>query len=956
MKQDNEKSQSDFVSAKLPWIVAAAALLVYLVTLNRWVTIGSLSVTAKVAGWDWDRTIASPLLYLATYPFRFFPAGWQPVALNFFSAVTAALTLGLLARSVALLPHDRTREQRQRERSEFSLLSTGTAAVPVVFAVLVCGLELTFWEHATAITGEMLNLLFLAYVIRCLLEFRIDQRDSWLTRMALVYGLAITNNWAMLGFLPGFLVALIWIKGVRFFNFAFLSRLVCFGGAGLLLYFLLPLVETSSGNTTAGFWMMVKNQLIAQKNFLIFGPLRNRAMLCSLTAILPVFVMGIRWPSTFGDMSAAGAMIAGVMFKIVHAVFLGVCVWVAFGDEFSPRRLGMGLPFLSFYYLGALSVGYFSGYFLLVFGEEPKKSWARSQGVARVVNQLVSGIVMLAPVVVGVMLVARNYPSLRFTNGPLLKQFATLCAQALPARGAVVLAEDAASLLLLEAKLSESGQPHPHVLANTRLMPYLAYQRYMMKRYPAWPKAPLDDVQEPINSLALLALVNELMQSNQVVYAHPSFGYYFEYFYLQPNGLMYDLKPYPPGVISAPPPSAEQIQSNQAFWKGVREQAALLAKPIHDKLPDAEFLGRNLSRAINYWGVQLQRNNRLEEARECFEAAQKMNPENIAAIANARFNENLRAHKTEGVQIERALSDKLLAYPNWVSFVQACGPVDEPSYCLRQGEVFAQGSLFRQAAQELTRAIVLKPDNVDARLQLANVYVQGQRSDKALEVINDLKARHAVRALALDQELELARTEAMAYFSPTNLTRSTGILLEVQRLHPGIEDTLITLAQLYQQAAYSQRGPNGEISPQAMELYKQAISTLNQQLALTPTSLKALLNRSALYIQIKDHAQAVRDLEQVLKIDPKSIAGLMNRGIANFHLGKLNDAQADYEELLRQTPTYAWAFYRLAEIAGQKKNTAEEISYYKKFLRYAPTGAEEVSKVQARLKELKSGL
>ena len=46
-----------------------------------------------------------------------------PVALNLFSAVCAALTLGLLARSVAILPHDRTDAQREREHSDFSFLT-----------------------------------------------------------------------------------------------------------------------------------------------------------------------------------------------------------------------------------------------------------------------------------------------------------------------------------------------------------------------------------------------------------------------------------------------------------------------------------------------------------------------------------------------------------------------------------------------------------------------------------------------------------------------------------------------------------------------------------------------------------------------------------------------------------------------------------------------------------------
>src|SRR5439155_25798238 len=107
-----------------------------------------------------------------------------PLALNLFSMVCAVLTLALLARSVTLLPHDRTHPQRLREKSEFSLLTVRAAWLPPLLAVIVCGLQLTFWEHATSASGEMLDLLMFAYVIRSLLEFRIDERESWLTRAA----------------------------------------------------------------------------------------------------------------------------------------------------------------------------------------------------------------------------------------------------------------------------------------------------------------------------------------------------------------------------------------------------------------------------------------------------------------------------------------------------------------------------------------------------------------------------------------------------------------------------------------------------------------------------------------------------------------------------------------------------------------------------------------------------
>src|SRR2546421_13007602 len=114
---------------------------------------------------------------------------------------------------------------RSRKKNDFSLLSIPAAWAPPLFAVIACGLQLTFWEHATTATGEMLNLLLFAYVIRCLLQYRIFQRERWLMRSALVYGIAATNNYAMIGFFPAYLVGLIWIKGSDFFEFRFMARM-----------------------------------------------------------------------------------------------------------------------------------------------------------------------------------------------------------------------------------------------------------------------------------------------------------------------------------------------------------------------------------------------------------------------------------------------------------------------------------------------------------------------------------------------------------------------------------------------------------------------------------------------------------------------------------------------------------------------------------------------------------
>ena len=143
----------------------------------------------------------------------------------------------------------------QKERRRFAMLSIPAAWLPPVLAALVCGLQLTFWEHATVgssqfYTGgsnEMFDLLLFAYVTRCLLEFRVDQRESWLIRGTFVYGAAMTNNWAMIGFFPLFPGRL---------RLAQRSELLLFATAGparlewcgrrYCFYLLLPLVRSLS--------------------------------------------------------------------------------------------------------------------------------------------------------------------------------------------------------------------------------------------------------------------------------------------------------------------------------------------------------------------------------------------------------------------------------------------------------------------------------------------------------------------------------------------------------------------------------------------------------------------------------------------------------------------------------------------------------------------------------------
>ncbi len=1001
--QENHRARLSLTQTALPWGIAVAALLLYVVTLNRWVTLDSLPYVSKVTGWDWTLPYQTPLFFVVTYPFRFFPGSWQPFLLNLFTAVCSAFSLALLARSVALLPHDRTHEQRLRERSEFSLLSIPTAWLPPVLAALVCGLELTFWEHSTAATNEALDLLVFAYVVRCLLEFRISQRESWLTRMSFVYGLGVTNNFAMIGYFPCILVAVFWIRGKSFFEFRFFLKMLGFGLLGLSLYLLLPLVWAVSDNPTVSFWQALRSNIAAQKMALWDMPnLRSRALILCVTSLVPVLIIGVRWPSTFGDTSAAGALLANIMFRVVHIVFLAACLVVALDFQFSPRLVGSRLPyappFLTFYYLAALAIGYFSGYLLLVFGESRSKSRHRRSGGSQLLNRLVVGLVWLALIGMPIALVARNWKSIRTTNGPVLREFAELSTKALPAAGAIVMSDDPYSLLLLSAGLSHAGTLNKYLLVHTRSLLGSDYHRELSKRYPnRWinyfTNQPPDEI---IDDGSLLQVITMLSRSSDIYYLHPSFGYYFETFYSQPSGLVYRLQLYSTNDIYPPALTAPELESNRRFWGQLEGTLRSLAAGAKTDSRDAHYVSRYYSRALNQWAVTLQRHpaveskSRLEEAGKAFQIAADLNTNNVPAESNLEFNRSMRTGRPRLVETAKSVEDKFGAYRGWEPMLVENGPFDHPDFCLQLGQIFGRQGLYRQSAIQLDRVRTLETTNLMAPVGLAEVFTRAQLPQQALAEIQKFRSQHQSESIPIELELEVARIEATAQFGLKNTAAAEQVLRAAfakYPKYPGILDTLLQVlsqtgrvddaielseqiiradpsrAQSYinQATLYRTRNENEKAvaavdrilqkspqQPQAL-LYKIFLLIQTKDYAKAKASIDALLNvdsenteallyKGVIDIETKSYEAAIQSLSDVLKRQPNNANALRDRAIAYLHVGQLEKAEKDYDTMRRLiSRDYVYvAYYGLGEIAFKRNHLDEARKYYTLYLEHAP--------------------
>jgi len=945
----SSSSRADVPFARLPWLLAGAFLVVYLVTLSPGAGLTGLAPIAKLTGWDWQPFLHFPLYFLVTLPFRVLPESLQPAALNAFSALLAAGTLGLLARAVQLLPQDRTRDQRERERSRHGLLTGPAAWLPATAAVVMGGLQLLFWQGATNASVDILNLFVLAWLIRQVLEFRIDGRESRLGWLALGYGLGVTSNAALIALFPFMLGALIWIMGRSFFRSPLILKLFTAGLAGLLLYLLLPVLAVSSDQLEITFWEALRQNLATQKGVLQIGfNSRLFPMVMCLGSLFPLILIGVRWPSSFGDTSAAGGLVRQFMFRVLTLVFIAGSLAMNFHLQHAAKAQSeTGLSYHSLFLLSALVLGYSLGYLLVVFGKEPGRAHSKPGPLGVLLSRAMVALAWLILPLVAVGLGWQNFPQVRALNRSPLYDYATEVARQLPPEPALVLSDDHTLLWLVADQLRHAGAT-PHWLIHTRSLSEPGYHRHLNRLTGgAWPPVPADAViDNKVADIFLVQSVANVATNRPVVYLHPSFGYYFEWFHPVENGFTYGLRRYTNATVQVPVPVEAEVQRQQQFWEGQWQTTlAPLTGRIQTgraSLPDG-FFAQVQSRALNHWGTRLQQADRFADATPWFERASQLFTNNVSALINLEFNR----HHLAGATNAFALTDQTVSvWKNYRDNIQAAltygGPIDEPGFCVLLGNLFAAGNLQRQAAQQFTRALVLAPNNQFARVQLARTFVQAQAPDRALAILQ--KMREESEAVGLNEyaQIDLASLEASALFGKNEFDKANALLDGLAAKFPTQPVVFEVLSQMYLTAATMR----AEFLPRAEQAVKRHFE-------LGPTNLTAINNLGTIAFLKQDWNTADARYSEVLEKEPNAESSRLNRAMVNLRAGRLDRALEDYQLLAEKNPKVPAIQFGLGEIAEKQGRGADALQHLSAYLENAPRGTAEYTNVVARVGQLK---
>jgi tetratricopeptide (TPR) repeat protein len=938
----------------LPWWgIPAGAFLFYAITLNHWISLTSLRTVARVSDWLWHPDPGRPLAWLVFAPFRLLPEAWIPILLNLVTAVAAALVLGQLARSVAILRVDVVAADAMRRKTSEASIYTGPLAwLPPVIAVVALGLQGGFWEHATSASGEIFSVLCFAFAWRAVLEFRLAREEKWLFRAALAFAAGMADNWWLLGYLPVFIAAVIWAKGFSpFLEVRFLVRMLGWACLGMSLYLLVPaLLVLGAGEAPWDFWVAVKTYLGAQKGGLqtLRAPVFR---LLVLTGLLPFLLLAVRWRShsvQLADDTRHGVFFTKLSGHVIHALFLIVALWLTLQPIFTPYQLSLSPPLLVYHYPWALVVGYGAAY-LLVFGRT-RGNRAPVPWPARTAKCLLGALPIL--------LVWKNWGDLRLTNGGALRELAHQLYADLPSGNTTVLSDDPRFLLLARAAQTKSRSGKNPRLVDTRMLPLADYHQRLQRENPGrWPTLP-SAVTNAVSAPMIIHALTHVATNEPVVYLHPSSGLFFERFDATPRGWAQHL------YFRAGDPAmktdfadvvalweqrwtkhlarqAEQIAASrrrQVFWSQPSLKALKLAGRDNET---AQFLAAAHTKMLNHIGVQLACRGDLEGAARWYERAIAFHPDNVAAGINREFARRRQSGDSNRLTLEwikETLAGPLASSGNWAELVSRHGPVDEPTTLLHVGRMYLTAGNPQQALDRFTRCSKLAPDWTAPKLAQAQCLNMIGRPAEAAAKTAEIIASGSGDALPGVARAQLLQVRAVALRRLGQTNKAAVFIEEFTAKHQAADEVVATAADLYSAAGQ----------------FEAELQWRRRLVQRDPKRIDWLVAKGHAELRADQYGTALKTLDAVLMLDPGNASARLSRGIAALGDDQVDTAQRDFQSLLQSSEYVASALFGLGGVAWRQRDTNAIIGYYEAFLTNRVAASQQTALAMQRLNEVRN--
>jgi Flp pilus assembly protein TadD len=474
-----------------------------------------------------------------------------------------------------------------------------------------------------------------------------------------------------------------------------------------------------------------------------------------------------------------------------------------------------------------------------------------------------------------------------------------------------------------------------------------------------WPLGPLTNQVEVMMPSQLMDLISGFATNEPVVYLHPSSGFFFERFVDEPNGSIHRLVLRPDEQVSTPALADPVIAANEYIWqerwtnnlfqlalrtketlqpasRPRRSSASWLGLGI-ERSAATPLLGSAYSKSLNYWGVQMQRHGRSEEAGVWFQRAIELNPDNLAARINREYNERCRQGDNSRLAIRRTrqqFSYLFSKFDNWWEVVSDNGPADEPTFLLQSGRILLATWNPRQATDAFARCVELAPRWLTPKLWLAQSCNSMQSFAAALTFTDELQASGDLLSGTSLAQLFRCRVTAMRGLGRTN--EADAYMESFVGKHKEQFDVLSMAANLYAQNSQ----------------FEHELALLQKLVDREPTNLELLSRKGLAELRLVRFENAIVTLTTALSLEPANENARLLRAVAHLRAGHLDAARNDYLELLKNPSSSEVALFGLGGVAWRERDTNAIVEYYQRYLTNATPGSSRYSVALERLNQL----
>jgi Tfp pilus assembly protein PilF len=909
-------------TATVGLLLAACIAAVYLATLNASPVPGdSAALLARGAGLTPFPAFNHPLWNGAVRIAKAIPFGTLALRMALFNVAASVLTLWIVFRMVAAIPHDRSEEERHTRFSSgmAGLISGAAAAVFLAFST-------PFWLAATRAHPLPLGILLLTAAAAMTRRYASSSRPGWLYGIAFALGLGVVEFPTMILAAPILTLLILFLmlqngafaspkSSTHFHSSSFLkwaARLVPCFLAGFSVLFVYgawlsgrpAMAWLDVEGAFPAIWTLVRDQYVGLKNSFP----RAGALLIGLISALPLALvlsrkevrLRERWSSWF-----------------LHLVLLGLAAVLAFELYVTPWALFADQPLVvTPYLLMAIWIGYLAGYWYAAPAparRRDERSFVRAAARAAALGLLAVALTA-APAFRAADAQARSFAP--------TQRLAADAVESMAGRTWLVTDGVLDDLILLEA----FERKQPIRLLNPRMGSMEPYRRYLSTVFES-PR---------LKGLALLGLsplLQEWFRQGRDAAAEAAVLGYPDLWLnagwdMRPHGVLFFGAPPDAPADFDPAPLlalADAYAPGSAGSPGGRLSAGW-----------NQYASEHVSKVLNNTGFLLEDRERPEDAMAAYRAALDVCPENASAFLNLYSlcrREECSERDALQKQFDEFRSDTRRSRSAW-NVAYRFGYIRHPMHFVQRGMVWALSGRPGLGVQELRRAAAMGAGGENLTLMLAGMYFdQGKQAETEKLLLDVLKnkpddpatlrglarlevrrgnydaARGYIASLreAVANPLDAAVDEALVEWFAGREDRARDILMEATQADPD-SDRAWTLLALVATAQEDQ------------DLQDRCVRHFSRNRRRMPPPL--LLSMARVAFHRRDLRQARDFTEQILSAQRNHIGAMEMLLRIDLAESRKAEAEEHVRALLSINPDHALANFVLGTLYYERRQFA----------------------------------